>query len=215
MVVSNQNQTCDQKINLAGYTNFDNQDINKVWRESSHDFRNEGGNIDFVTPGTPSPQQSPALSSPNSYGILTPKEVKIFFQDEIIDRPVRRRSIGVGSSRREVLICSGNASFTRKSTLLRTLPKSRLMDPPDTKRKLGQLSNSGALRKGGSEIDGEDPFMDDDLPDEYRQLRYSKCTLLQLLSLIFISAALVCTLNIPYFKHKKLFDLKLWKWAIM
>ncbi|GJS30276.1 mechanosensitive ion channel protein 6-like protein [Tanacetum coccineum] len=160
-------------------------DINKVWRESSHDFRNEGGKIDFVTPGTPSPQRSPALSSPNNYGILTPKEVKIFFQDEVIDRPVRRRSIGVGSSRSEVLIRSG------------------------------QLSNSGVLRKGGSEIDEEDPFLDDDLPDEYRQLRYSKCTLLQLFSLILISAALVCTLNIPYFKHKKLFDLKLWKWAIM
>ncbi|GJS30277.1 mechanosensitive ion channel protein 6-like protein [Tanacetum coccineum] len=89
------------------------------------------------------------------------------------------------------------------------------MDPPETKHKSGQLSKYEVLTKGDSEIDEEDLFLDDDLPDEYRQLRFSKWTLLQLFSLILISAALVCTLNIPYFKHKKLFDLKLWKWAIM
>nr|GEY07076.1 mechanosensitive ion channel protein 6-like [Tanacetum cinerariifolium] len=233
MVVSNQNQTGDRQRDLeknsnaasdtketelaAGYTNFDNHDINKVWRESSYEFRNEGGKIDFVTLGTPSPQQSTALSSPNNYGILTPKEVKISFQDEVIDQPVQRRSNGVGGSSgsSEILICSGNASFTRKSTLLRTKTKSRLMDPPETKHKSGQLSKSGVLRKGGSEIHEQDPFLDDDLPDEYRQLRFSKWTLLQLFSLILISASLLCTLNIPYLEHKKLFDLKLWKWAIM
>ncbi|GJY03161.1 hypothetical protein Tco_0361313, partial [Tanacetum coccineum] len=231
MVVSNQNQTgnhqrdlekttntnteATKETNLAGYNNFDNHDINKVWRESSYEFRNEGGKIDFVTLGTPSPQQSTALSSPNNYGILTPKEVKISFQDEVIDQKGRRRSNGVGGSSSEVLICSGNASFTRKSTLLRTKTKSRLMDPSEMKHKSGQLSKSGVLRKGGSEIHEQDPFLDDDLPDEYRQLRFSKWTLLQLFSLILISAALLCTLNIPYLEHKKLFDLKLWKWAIM
>ncbi|PWA78739.1 mechanosensitive ion channel family protein [Artemisia annua] len=242
MVVSNQNQTGDRRSDLekatnsnaasatketelAGYANFDyyppipdqqnhNHETKKMWRDSSYDFRTEGGKFDFVSSGTPSPQQSPALSSPNNYGILTPKEVKVSFQDEVPE-PVRRRSNAVGGSSSEVLICSGNASFTRKSTLLRTKTKSRLMDPPVTKNKSGQLSKSGVLRKGGSEIDEEDPFLDDDLPDEYRELRYSKWTLFQLFSLILISAALVCTLNIPYFKHKKLFDLKLWKWAIM
>ncbi|GJS30278.1 hypothetical protein Tco_0490898 [Tanacetum coccineum] len=132
MVVSNQNRTGDCQRDLekttnsnaasatketelaAGYTNLDNHDINKVWRESSYEFRNEGGKIDFVTSGTPSPQQSMALSSLNNYGILTPQEVKISFQDEVFDQPVRRRSNGVGGggSSSEVLICSGNASFT-------------------------------------------------------------------------------------------------------
>ncbi|GKE48066.1 hypothetical protein Tco_1479324 [Tanacetum coccineum] len=114
MVVSNQNQTGDRQRDLekttnsnaasatketelaAGYTNFDNHDINKVWRESSYESRNEGGKINFVTSGTSSPQQLTAFSSPNNYGILTPKEVKISFQDEVIDQPVRRRSNGVG-----------------------------------------------------------------------------------------------------------------------
>ena len=40
--------------------------------------------------------------------------------------------------------------------------------------------------------------LDEDLPDEYKQLRYSKWTLLQLFSFILILAALTCTLTIPF-----------------
>ncbi|PWA57561.1 mechanosensitive ion channel family protein [Artemisia annua] len=224
--------TSSKETELAGYnsfSNFQNPNPNKVWRDSSYDFSNDGSKFDFGTSDSPSPQQSPGLprisESPNNYGILTPKEVRVSFHEEVVEpQPVRQRSNGNSSNTTnanagtgdEVLICSGNASFKRKSTLLRTKTKSRLMDPPDTEAgKSGRVSRSGMLGKGGSEIDDEDPFLDDDLPDEYKQLRYSKWTLLQFLSLVLIVGALVCTLTISYFKHKKLYDLELWKWVVM
>ncbi|KAI3776512.1 hypothetical protein L1987_46297 [Smallanthus sonchifolius] len=203
----------DYKFNTVA----DQQNPNNIWRDSSYDFTNDGDKFDFKTSDTPSPQQSPALSkipeSPNNYGILTPKEVRVSFHEEVIEPPpVRQRSNGSGRTGGgdEVLVCSGNASFKGKSSLMRTKTKSRLMDPPVTDQKSGRLPKSG-----GSEIDEDDPFLDDDLPDEYKQLRYSKWTLLQLFSLILIIAALICTLTIPILKHKFLFDLELWKWGVM
>ncbi|KAI3724545.1 hypothetical protein L2E82_36326 [Cichorium intybus] len=203
----------------------DQQNPNTVWRDSSYNFSNDGDRFDFLTSAPPSPQLSRISESSNNYGMLTPKEVMVYFHDEVIEpQPVRRRSNGSGRSGgggggggggEEVVMCSGNASFKRKSTLMRMKTKSRLMDPPETEKKSGRLSKSGYLGKGGSEIDEEDPFLDDDLPDEYKQLRYSKWTLLQLFSLILILGALICTLTIPYFKHKKLYDLVLWKWGVM
>ncbi|KAI7745939.1 hypothetical protein M8C21_010613 [Ambrosia artemisiifolia] len=202
------------------------QNPNKVWRDSSYDFSNDNDKFDFITSNSASPQQSPALSriaeSPNNYGILTPKDVRVSFKEEVIEpQQVRHRSgssnrTGAGTGRgEEVTVCSANASFRGKSSLLRTKTKSRLMDPPEADQRSGRLSKSGPLNKGGSEIDEDDPFLDDDLPDEYKQLRYSKWTLLQLFSLILILAALVCTLTIPFLEHKTLFDLEYWKWGVM
>ncbi|KAL8211508.1 hypothetical protein R6Q57_005945 [Mikania cordata] len=204
----------------------DQQNPNKVWRDSSYDFTNDGDKFDFGTSDTPSPELSPALSripeSPNNYGILTPKEIRVSFHEEVIEpQPVRQRSNGgsrnAGGSDggEEVLVCSANASFKRKSSLMRTKTKSRLIDPPENDQKSGRLSKSGVVTKAGSEIDEDDPFLDDDLPDEYKQLRYNKWSLLQLFSLILIIAALICALTIRYLKHKFLFDLELWKWEVM
>ncbi|KAD7117726.1 hypothetical protein E3N88_04994 [Mikania micrantha] len=110
---------------------------------------------------SPSPELSPVLSripeSPNNYGILTPKEVRVSFHEE----------------------------------------------------------RCWFVTKAASEIDEDDPFLDDDLPDEYKQLRYSKWSLLQLFSLILIIAALIRALTIRYLKHKFLFDLELWKWEAL
>ncbi|KAI7737113.1 hypothetical protein M8C21_007422, partial [Ambrosia artemisiifolia] len=166
--------------------------------------------------------QSPALSripeSPNNYGNLTPKEVRVSFHEEVVEpAPVRQRSngsgrtgAGTGGSGEEVLVCSGNGSFKAKSSLLRTKTKSRLMDPPEADQRSGRTPKGG-----GSEFDEDDPFLDDDLPDEYKELRYSKWTLLQLFSLVLIVGGLVCSLTIDYLKHKYLFDLELWKWGVM
>ncbi|XP_071703540.1 mechanosensitive ion channel protein 6-like [Rutidosis leptorrhynchoides] len=221
-----------KEAELTGYKFNSNQlnpnpnpNPNKVWRDASYDFSNDNDKFDFGTSDTPSPQQSPALSriaeSPNNYGILTPKEVRVSFHEEVIEpQPVRQRSNGSGRTAAggggdEVVICSANASFKRKSTLLRTKTKSRLIDPPEIDQRSDRVSKSGVIGKVGSEIDEEDPFLDDDLPDEYKQLRYSKWTLLQLLSLILILAALICTLTIPFLEHKQLYDLLLWKWGVM
>ncbi|KAK9062925.1 hypothetical protein SSX86_020115 [Deinandra increscens subsp. villosa] len=219
--------TTAKEAELAPYkSTVAQQSPNRVWRDSSYDFTNDGEKFDFVTSNTTSPQQSPALSripeSPNNYGILTPKDVRVSFHEE--PQQVRNRSNGSGRTAAgnggsggggDVMLCSGNASFRGKSSLMRTKTKSRLMDPPDTDKKSGRLSKSGLLGKGGSEIDEEDPFLDDDLPDEFKQLRYSRWTLLQLFSLILILGALICTLTIRYLTHKTLYDLELWKWGVM
>ncbi|KAL7613055.1 hypothetical protein Lser_V15G04981 [Lactuca serriola] len=223
--ITNGNVAGSKEAELAAYklnTVIDQQNPNTVWRDLSYDFSNDGNKFDFLTSDSPSPQQSPALSriaeSPNNYGMLTPKEVRVSFHDEVIEpQSLRQRSIGSGrgGGGEEVVMCSGNASFKRKPSLMRTKTKSRLMDPPETDQRSGKLSKSGYLMKGGSEIDEDDPFLDDDLPDEYKQLRYSKWTLLQLFSLITILAALICSLTIPFFKNKEIFDLVLWKWGVM
>ncbi|KAI3797022.1 hypothetical protein L1987_39712 [Smallanthus sonchifolius] len=223
--------TTSKQPDVATY-NFnvaDNQNPNKVWRDSSYDFSNDSDQFDFITSAAASPQQSPALSriaeSPNNYGVLTPKDVRVSFHEEVIEpQQLRQRSnsttAGASSPDAgggEVSVCSANASFRgkSKSTLMRTKTKSRLIDPPETDQRSGRLSKSGVLTKGGSEIDDDDPFLDDDLPDEYKQLRYSKWTLVQLFSLFLILAGLTCTLTIPYLIHKTLYDLELWKWGVM
>ncbi|KAK9060755.1 hypothetical protein SSX86_021461 [Deinandra increscens subsp. villosa] len=89
-----------------------------------------------------------------------------------------RTAVGNGDGGEEVMICSANASFRRRSSLMWTKTKSRLMDSPETDKKSGRLSKSRVLGNGGSEIDEEDAFLDDDLPNEFKQLRYSRWTLL-------------------------------------
>ncbi|KAJ0742119.1 putative mechanosensitive ion channel MscS, LSM domain superfamily [Helianthus annuus] len=226
-VTSSTTTTTKQAELITPYTQNPNPNPNpnSIWRDSSYDFTNDGEKFDFGTSDTTSPQQSPALSripeSPNNYGVLTPKEVRVSFHEEVVEPPpLRQRSIasgrtsgsggGGGGSGEEVVVCSANASFKRKSSLMRTKTKSRLMDPPEPEQRSGKTP-----RAGGSELDEDDPFLDDDLPDEYKQLRYSKWTILQLLSLILIIAALICTLTIPFLEHKILYDLVLWKWGVM
>ncbi|KAJ0781674.1 putative mechanosensitive ion channel MscS, LSM domain superfamily [Helianthus annuus] len=226
-VTSSTTTTTKQAELITPYTQNPNPNPNpnSIWRDSSYDFTNDGEKFDFGTSDTTSPQQSPALSripeSPNNYGVLTPKEVRVSFHEEVVEPPpLRQRSIasgrtsgsggGGGGSGEEVVVCSANGSFKRKSSLMRTKTKSRLMDPPEPEQRSGKTP-----RAGGSELDEDDPFLDDDLPDEYKQLRYSKWTILQLLSLILIIAALICTLTIPFLEHKILYDLVLWKWGVM
>ncbi|KAF5794274.1 hypothetical protein HanRHA438_Chr08g0337371 [Helianthus annuus] len=72
-----------------------------------------------------------------------------------------------------------------------------------------------AIRERVGDIDEDDLLIDDDLPDEYKKLRYSKWTLLQLISLILIVGCLACTLAIPRFRNKDLYDLDRWKWEVM
>ncbi|MBA0574004.1 hypothetical protein Golob_001246 [Gossypium lobatum] len=105
--------------------------------------------------------------------------------------PVRRRqSKGPASTGKEetdgVVKCSSNSSFKRseggstqrKSSLLATKTKSRLMDPPTPERgepksgktgvgKSGQVTRSGILGKSMEEEE-DDSLLDEDLPDEYK-----------------------------------------------
>ncbi|KAL3505446.1 hypothetical protein ACH5RR_035287 [Cinchona calisaya] len=197
-----------------------------IWRDSSYDFSNDAAmraiannnkDFDFVT-------ESPTLSripeSPNNYGQITPKGVRVSFNGNAAD-PVRRRSnasggIGKNGEPEEVLVCSGNSSFSKKkSSLLMTKTKSRLLDPPEQDQRSQRMAmKSGVLGKG-SEIDEDDPFLEEDLPEEYKRMKFSTLTLLQLVSLILIVAALVCSLTIRFLRKRTVFELELWKWELM
>lgn len=100
--------------------------------------------------------------------------------------------------------------------------KSRLMDPPEdvaaaasgVNQRSGRVMQSRRLGKS-EEIEEDDPFFDDDLPDEYRKGKYSCFTIIQWVTLILISAGLVCSLVIPVLKGKTVWGLQLWKWGVM
>ncbi|CAI9117010.1 OLC1v1018316C1 [Oldenlandia corymbosa var. corymbosa] len=212
--------------NQAQLAKNGNAGKNSMWRDSSYDFSNDAAmraiannNKDFDF-GTESPPLSRiAESSPTNYGQVTPRDVRVSFNENNAPENVRRRSNASGGVRNgepeEVLVCSGNASFKRKSSLLRTKTKSRLQDPPEQDQRSGRMGmKSGALGKA-SEIDEDDPFLEDDLPEEYKKMTFSPLTVLQLVSLILILAALVCSLTIRVLKRITVFDLELWRWELL
>lgn len=141
----------------------------------------------------------------------------------------RRRSpspAGHGGGDCEVLRCSSNASFERnlsmqrKSTLMKTKTKSRLMDPPDEPdRRSGRVAKSSQLLSGmigrKGDDDEDDPFTEEDFPDEYKKTHFSLWIFLEWLSLILIIGASVTTFCVPLLREKKLWQLKLWKWEVM
>ncbi|BAT93664.1 hypothetical protein LR48_Vigan02g257400 [Vigna angularis] len=126
----------------------------------------------------------------------------------------------------EVLRCTSNASFERnlsmqrKSALLKAKTRSRLLAPPDeSERKSSRVMKSGQLqsgflgRKGDEEED--DPFLEEDLPDEFKKTHFSFWILLEWVSLILIIGFLITTLCIPFLREMNLWHLKLWKWEVM
>ncbi|KAA0040324.1 mechanosensitive ion channel protein 6-like [Cucumis melo var. makuwa] len=125
----------------------------------------------------------------------------------------------------EAMRCASNLSFhselsfQRKSNLLRAKTKSRLTDPPaEPDRLSGLIPKSGQLRSGflgKIEDDDDDPFLEDDLPDDFKRGNFTALTVLQWFSLILITAAFICTLSVPYLREKSLWELDIWKWEVM
>ncbi|CAI9758020.1 unnamed protein product [Fraxinus pennsylvanica] len=192
----------------------------RMWRDSSYDFSNDvvmraaanNENFDFITE---SPLSRIAESPSTNYGQMTPREVRVPFNDNAAEtvRGLNRRS---NAEQEEVLVCSSNSSFRRKSSLLRTKTKSRLLDPPANNQKSqNQRNTKSQFLDKGSEIDEDDPFLDEDFPDDYKKMKFSALSILQLVSLILIVAALVCSLTINPLKNKEIFELQLWKWELM
>ncbi|KAG9149038.1 hypothetical protein Leryth_010647 [Lithospermum erythrorhizon] len=131
---------------------------------------------------------------------------------------LRRRDSGGGggtSSREQedVVICSSSSTPKRKSGFIGK-SKSRLLDIPEQEGKRSQNLRSGALKKI-NETNEDDPFLEDDLPKEYKKIKFNKITVFQFLSLILIIALLVFTLTIKVWKEKHLLSLELWKWEVM
>ncbi|PIA35557.1 hypothetical protein AQUCO_03500129v1 [Aquilegia coerulea] len=129
-----------------------------------------------------------------------------------------------GGDRGEILRCTSNASLKRKSGFLKTKTmKSRLMDQPiqdEQDRRSGRPMKSSQLKSGfigkaAIEEDEDDPFAEEDLPEEFKKDKFNTMTLLQWVSLILCLAALVCSLVIPFFRKKQVWDLDLWKWILL
>ncbi|XP_047322727.1 mechanosensitive ion channel protein 6-like [Impatiens glandulifera] len=199
-----------------------NRHRNRAWTDSSFDFSNDAARvlkefemgISSASPPSSSGGLSKIAESP-SYGQLTPREVRVSFNETMVDETIRRRSNASGQVNEDVVICSGNSSFQRKSGILKTKNKSRLLDPPSEQDMRSQKTMKSGMLSRGSEIDEDDPFLDDDLPDEYKRMRFSVLTVLELVSLILIIAALTCTLAIKTIRKRRLFELPLWKWEAM
>ena len=141
---------------------------------------------------------------------------------------VRRRfSNDDNNNNNDVVTCTANASVQRKSSLLRAKTRSRLMDPPPAEMekpsgripKSGQIPpKSGQFRSGmlqKMEDEDDDPFLEDDVPNEFKGGNVNAWTVLQWLGLVVIIGALVCTLSVRFLRHKNLWKLKLWKWEVM
>uniref|UniRef100_A0A1D1Y1A8 Mechanosensitive ion channel protein n=1 Tax=Anthurium amnicola TaxID=1678845 RepID=A0A1D1Y1A8_9ARAE len=150
-----------------------------------------------------------------------------------------RAPSGEHGSGAEVLKCSSNSSFRRASGLLRTKTKSRLMDPPPPPQCSGVLPSgnndrspqpsarvprSGQVKSGilGGKTpqhqqaeEDDDPFADEDVPEEYRRDKLDTLTMLQWVSLFLILAALVCSLTIPVLERQTAWGLHLWKWDLL
>ncbi|KAM0949795.1 putative mechanosensitive ion channel MscS, LSM domain superfamily [Dioscorea sansibarensis] len=132
--------------------------------------------------------------------------------------PTSPRDAGGG----EVLRCTSNSSFRRSSTLLRVKTRSRLMDPApaavDDNRKSGKIPRSGQMKSGllgKPDDDDDDPFLEEDLPDEFKQDSWGVFTILQLVSLILIIASFFCSIFIPVLERQTVWNLHLWKWELL
>ncbi|XP_039015162.1 mechanosensitive ion channel protein 8-like [Hibiscus syriacus] len=110
-----------------------------------------------------------------------------------------------------------------KSGLLSRLrsTKSRLIDrsPEEVQLMSGLLGGSGQMKSGmlgkaSENEEDDDPFADEDLPDEYKKTTLNAFTWLQYLSLVVIIGALLCSLVIPSLKDLDVWQLKLWKWLV-
>ncbi|EFH62349.1 mechanosensitive ion channel domain-containing protein [Arabidopsis lyrata subsp. lyrata] len=117
----------------------------------------------------------------------------------------------------EVVRCTSNMSFQRKSELIsRVKTRSRLQDPPREEETPYSGWRSGQLKSGllGDIDEEDDPLAEEDVPDEYKRGKLDAITLLQWLSLIAIIAALACSLSIQSWKKVRVWNLHLWKWEV-
>ncbi|CAN4123042.1 unnamed protein product [Withania somnifera] len=184
----------EEHLSNNGITDENSQSaISKIYRDSSYDaamkrMKDSNKDVDFVT-GSPFSLPSLLSTAEESFnhGGLPPTEVRVSFKENLTGSgQVPRRS---------------SSSFRRKSNLL-----------AGTRAKV--TMKSGVLRKSG-EWEDNDPFSDDDLPEEYKKMKFRLFSVLQMVSLILVIAAFVCNLAIRKFKEKNFFGLALWKWELM
>nr|XP_023896278.1 mechanosensitive ion channel protein 8-like [Quercus suber] len=114
--------------------------------------------------------------------------------------------------RAEVVKCSSNVSFrTRSWKSVMSMTKSRLINPPE--EPCQSSVNSGRIPEEVQDYEEDDDI--DDIPEEYKRMKFSKLTMLQSVSLVLVIVALACSLWFPAIKRCKVWGLPLWKWEIM
>ncbi|KAF4359332.1 mechanosensitive ion channel protein 6 [Cannabis sativa] len=183
----------------------------------------------------------PSTSTDGVDGLQATESMRRRYRDSMDDKESQGQPY---NEEEEVVRCTSNASFQpelsfqRRSSLLRVKTRSRLMDPPeDPDRRAdrvyrsgqiprsGQVLKSGMLPKSGQLKSGflgkagddeeDDPFFDEDLPDDFNRSNLSVLTLIQWASLVLNVGALACTLSVPLLREKNLWKLKLWKWEVL
>ncbi|KAF3950964.1 hypothetical protein ACB098_01G070700 [Castanea mollissima] len=118
----------------------------------------------------------------------------------------------LNSDRAEVVKCSSNVSLRIRSwKSVMSMTKSRLIDPPE--EPCQSSVNSGRIPEKVQDYEEDDDI--DDIPEEYKRMKFSKLTMLQSVSLVLIIVALACSLWFPVIKRCIVWDLPLWKWEIM
>ncbi|XP_023642082.1 mechanosensitive ion channel protein 5 [Capsella rubella] len=188
------------------------------------------------------PPRAATTSNTPRHGLSTISESSSPFTTKVKADAVRRRQnrISLGGSsdeegrnrdEAEVVKCSSN-----KPMLSRNKTKSRLQDPPTPKHPaidktemksgrrsgifksgfLGKSPKAGTPGRGGimDEEEEEDPFLDEDLPEEYKRDKLSIWLLLEWISLVLIITSLVCSLTVHSLQRKTWWKLDLWKWEV-
>ncbi|CAN6722439.1 unnamed protein product [Malus baccata var. baccata] len=155
-------------------------------------------------------------TAPNIDGEAAPRSPIIHCSSDNPTESVRRGSKDLPGAP-EIVRCSPNASprSSWKPPVSKT--KSRLLDPLPEE---ACLKSDRAVRSGRTPRRDDDAsvFDDDDLediPDEYKKIKFDALTLVQWVSLVIVIAALVCNLWIPVIKKRTLWNLPLWKWEIL
>ncbi|KAK6946477.1 Mechanosensitive ion channel MscS [Dillenia turbinata] len=170
--------------------------------------------------------QEPPLFSQNNGELDENKSSSNSSAEDVSYNPRIRRSQNLtgGGDEGGVIRCTSNASFRMNSGILRAkTTKSRLLDSPqpdENDRRSGRVPRSGQVKSGImsrvlNNEEEDDPFLDEDLPEEYKKANMNAWTWLQWVSLILIVAALITTLSIPVLRKKRLLQLQLWKWEML
>ncbi|KAL1822914.1 hypothetical protein ACET3Z_009692 [Daucus carota] len=189
-------------ININNETEFH---PNNVWRDSSFDFSNDVKSVDSETNAAQRASLSEVPESPDLYGQISPKAEKFSFSESLQQR--RGRNGGSGGS--------SNRSVPRESELMRMKTKSRLIDPPEHFEDFRRSMKSGGCIEEESEYHDDDPYVEEDFPEEFKMIKFSKWAVIQVFCMIVIIAALVCSLFVKFSDKNKLLGVELWRWGLL
>ncbi|KAM7514696.1 hypothetical protein LguiA_004279 [Lonicera macranthoides] len=95
-------------------------------------------------------------------------------EPQVSDTLESKANLASGSEEEnEVLVCSSSSSFRQKSSFLGSKLKSRIIQQPEYDcRSKGFLKSR--ISGESSESNEDDPFLEDDLPEEYKKMKLGK-----------------------------------------